>query len=783
MYDDRAVPEDAADHRRPLEERLLGRRQRVDARRDQGLERVGDPLGPVLAVGLDEHPDRLLDEERVALGLLEQVGPRAAGLQPVARQQRVDQLLAFGRVQRVELDRGRAHPPSAPARAHVEQLGPGEADEQERRLAHPRGEMLDQLEQRLLGPVDVLEDEHERLDVGELSAHARAAQAISCAAALVLDGLEHARGEPEQVGDRLVLAAGAQLLHRLLDRVVVRDPGSRLDHLGERPVGDALPVREAAAAEHGRALERRRRTRVRAGSCPRPARRRSSRGARGGRGPRGRTCSRAARAPCSRPISGAASGRARRLVGAIAAQTTRQAASGSRRPLTSTGPTSSISRLPSARLRAAGPIRISPGAAACCSRAARLTASPVANVESVVVDDDLARLDPDPRLEPERVHRFEDPDRGSHGALGVVLVRLRDPEGGEHGVAGELLHDAAVRGHAVRDPVEEARHAAADDLGVGRGDERGRADEIDEQHGGELALHPSSVETNERPDSIRRGARPEGLQGVRRPRASIRRSSTRTARSRSGARTSSSSSRGGSPSAATRGCRRPRWRRRRSRARPPRAPTSSTSGMVGTEMVYFAVGELGLDGGIMVTASHNPKEYTGMKIVRAGRAARRRRVGARSTCATARSQGRAPRGRSLPGRCHEHDVWPAFVERVLSFVDVDAIRPLRVVIDAANGMAGVMLPPVLERLPVDVVRCYFEPDGSFPNHEPNPLLPENREFIVAEDAGGGGRPRRRVRRRRRPLLLRRRHRRVRPRRLRDRAPRRERCSRRSPARR
>ena len=70
---------------------------------------------------------------------------------------------------------------------------------------------------------------------------------------------------------------------------------------------------------------------------------------------------------------------------------------------------------------------------------------------------------------------------------------------------------------------------------------------------------------------------------------------------------------------------------------------------------------------------------------------------------------------------------------MLSFVDVEAIRPLRVVIDAANGMAGAMLPPVLERLPqVEAVRCYFEPDGSFPNHEPNPLLPENREFIVAK---------------------------------------------------
>ena len=87
---------------------------------------------------------------------------------------------------------------------------------------------------------------------------------------------------------------------------------------------------------------------------------------------------------------------------------------------------------------------------------------------------------------------------------------------------------------------------------------------------------------------------------------------------------------------------------------------------------------------------------------------------------------------SLRGQVSEADVWPAFVERVLSFVDVEAIKPLRVVIDAANGMAGAMLPPVLERLPIEPVTCFFEPDGSFPNHEPNPLLPENREFIVSK---------------------------------------------------
>jgi phosphomannomutase len=86
-------------------------------------------------------------------------------------------------------------------------------------------------------------------------------------------------------------------------------------------------------------------------------------------------------------------------------------------------------------------------------------------------------------------------------------------------------------------------------------------------------------------------------------------------------------------------------------------------------------------------------------------------------------------GQSL-GTVEAIDIWPAYVDRVMSFVDVSTIRPLKVVIDAANGMAGTMLPPVLERLPIETVECFFEPDGSFPNHEPNPLLPENREFIV-----------------------------------------------------
>jgi len=152
-------------------------------------------------------------------------------------------------------------------------------------------------------------------------------------------------------------------------------------------------------------------------------------------------------------------------------------------------------------------------------------------------------------------------------------------------------------------------------------------------------------------------------------------------------------------------------------------------GLIGTEMLYFAVGSLGLDGGIMVTASHNPKEYTGMKIVRRGALP----VGGESGLLDVRDKALAVtdvKGGG-EGRVSEHDIWPAYVDRVLSFIDASALRPVKVVIDAANGMAGAMLPPVLERLPMlDVVTCYFDPDGSFPNHEPNPLLPENREFIV-----------------------------------------------------
>jgi phosphomannomutase len=158
-------------------------------------------------------------------------------------------------------------------------------------------------------------------------------------------------------------------------------------------------------------------------------------------------------------------------------------------------------------------------------------------------------------------------------------------------------------------------------------------------------------------------------------------------------------------------------------------------GMVGTEMLYYAVGELGLEGGVCVTASHNPKEYTGMKIVRRGALP----VGGDSGLEDVRRRAERTFGEvEHRGEIRSEDIWDGFVDKVLSFIDPGAIRPLKVVIDAANGMAGAMLPPVLARLPqLDVVRCYFEPDGSFPNHEPNPLLPENRAFVVDKTRSEG----------------------------------------------
>jgi phosphomannomutase len=230
------------------------------------------------------------------------------------------------------------------------------------------------------------------------------------------------------------------------------------------------------------------------------------------------------------------------------------------------------------------------------------------------------------------------------------------------------------------------------------------------------------------------------------------------------------------------------------------------AGQVGTEMLYYLVGSRGLDGGLMCTASHNPKAYTGCKLVREGALALsgdsgiqdiRRLIeagleGDGSTSGAGGSAGDAGTGESAgdartggnagsagtgesagdartggnagsagtgesavtggsagtePSRAAPDGIGPAgkhptrgaieqvdisaeFQEAALRFIDPAAVGELKVVVDGGNGMAGPMVGPLLERLGLDLIETYWTPDGNFPDHEPNPLLPENRQFVI-----------------------------------------------------
>jgi phosphomannomutase len=153
-------------------------------------------------------------------------------------------------------------------------------------------------------------------------------------------------------------------------------------------------------------------------------------------------------------------------------------------------------------------------------------------------------------------------------------------------------------------------------------------------------------------------------------------------------------------------------------------------GEIGTEMLYFAVGEYGYDGGIQVTASHNPRAYNGMKIVRRGA----KPVGGDSGLDQIKrfAEEGPPAAPAAPGEITERDVYDGYHERVLRFIDPAAVRPLRVVLDGTNGMAGPMVGALLKRLPIEAIPHHLEPDGAFPNGEPNPLLEENRQFIIEQ---------------------------------------------------
>jgi phosphomannomutase len=152
------------------------------------------------------------------------------------------------------------------------------------------------------------------------------------------------------------------------------------------------------------------------------------------------------------------------------------------------------------------------------------------------------------------------------------------------------------------------------------------------------------------------------------------------------------------------------------------------AGQVATEVVYYLVGSRELDGGLMCTASHNPRGYTGAKLLREGALALSGDAGIDRVQALA--------GDGLPeppggGAVEAVDCGDDFRAAVARFVDTDAIRGLRVVVDGSMGMAGPAIAPLLETLDIDLVTTNWEPDANFPARGPNPMLPENREAIVA----------------------------------------------------
>jgi phosphomannomutase len=161
-------------------------------------------------------------------------------------------------------------------------------------------------------------------------------------------------------------------------------------------------------------------------------------------------------------------------------------------------------------------------------------------------------------------------------------------------------------------------------------------------------------------------------------------------------------------------------------------------GLATTDMLYFASGRLNIPGA-MFTASHNPPQWNGVKLCRAGAAP----VGEDSGLMDVRdlAERHEPPSAAAAGRVSKHDMVDEYVDHVLGFVDAQRMAPLLVVADTANGMGGLVLPAIFERLPVKLVGLYLELDGTFPNHPADPIQPENQEdvrkAVVEHDADVG----------------------------------------------
>jgi phosphomannomutase len=151
------------------------------------------------------------------------------------------------------------------------------------------------------------------------------------------------------------------------------------------------------------------------------------------------------------------------------------------------------------------------------------------------------------------------------------------------------------------------------------------------------------------------------------------------------------------------------------------------AGQVATEMSYFLVGSRELDGGAMVTASHNPKPYNGVKLMREGALALSGDAGIQDVRTEIEAGLPDPPG---GGKVQEVDLYPDFHEHMLSFIDPGAIGPLRILADGSDGMAGPMVGPLLDQLDLDVTPSRWVPDGNFPEAGPNPFLEENQRMLV-----------------------------------------------------
>src|SRR5277367_1217877 len=148
-------------------------------------------------------------------------------------------------------------------------------------------------------------------------------------------------------------------------------------------------------------------------------------------------------------------------------------------------------------------------------------------------------------------------------------------------------------------------------------------------------------------------------------------------------------------------------------------------GLISTDAIYFAVGHFGFDGGIMITASHNPAQYNGFKFCREEAIAISIETGLAAIRDKTMSGDFKPAA-ARRGTIAQKDVLEGFAEHCLSFIDdIATIKPFKIAIDAGNGMAGATVPRVFGHLPCNVVPLYFELDGSFPNHPASPIEPEN----------------------------------------------------------